>query len=171
MPLTILNRQRAFKISKKAAQPLFDAMLDAAGIAEREITLVFTSDRGIRELNRTYRHVNEATDCLSFVAGEGEDGQLAGPVLGDIVISLQSALAQGREYAPEDVSDEEVLLSEVVLLFTHSLMHLLGHDHDTPAKEKKMKAAEQELLTTVGLIGDDACSDHDCHTCGHGCCD
>ncbi len=166
MPLTIMNRQRTFKISKEAAQPLFDAMLEAAGVADREVSLVFTSDRGIRELNKTYRHIDEPTDCLSFPAGEGEDAHLAGNALGDIIISLERALAQGREQAPEDVSDDEVLLSETILLFTHSLMHLLGHDHDTPEKEQTMKAAEAALLMEVGLIGGE-CEEGDCACCHH----
>lgn len=69
---------------------------------------------------------------------EGEFGALAGDVLGDVIVSVPTAAKQARA-ARKDV------LSEVTMLLAHGLLHLLGWDHDTAAKDRKMKAETERL--------------------------
>jgi probable rRNA maturation factor len=149
VPLTILKRARKVPLAVTSLRPALESALAAAGVADREVTLVLVSDRAIHRLNREWRHVDAPTDCLSFPAGEGEDGQFAGEVLGDIVISVDTALAQGCEHVPEGTAPEDALAEEVVFLFVHSLLHLLGYDHHEPEDGEAMRAREREILGTI----------------------
>lgn len=106
-----------------------------------ELSIVITTDRRIRKLNRDWRGKDQATDVLSF-----EQDPKAG-VLGDIVISLDTARRQAKE-GGRPVSDE---LSR---LLAHGLLHLLGHDHEKPAEAKRMAKAEVALLGGIGLVGE-----------------
>ncbi|NOZ01620.1 MAG: rRNA maturation RNase YbeY, partial [Deltaproteobacteria bacterium] len=121
MSLVILNRQRAIRFDRKTVALRLEAVVRAAGVEDREVALVFLSDAAIHRMNRKWRGIDRATDCISFAACEGEGAQYAGSVLGDIFISLQTAERQARG----SIEDE------VVALFAHSLLHLMGHDHGT----------------------------------------
>ncbi|MGI6524649.1 MAG: rRNA maturation RNase YbeY [Bdellovibrionota bacterium] len=117
--------------------------LSSEGISKRanEVGVVFTDDREIRRLNKIYRNKNKPTDVLSFSQLEGEDGlDFEGGSLGDIVISLDTALNQAVKFK---VTPEQ----EVLRLLMHGMLHLLGYDHvDVPKEEgKKMRALEDTL--------------------------
>lgn len=149
MPLDILNRQRKVKLDTAALRPRLEAALAAAEVAHKDVTLVLVSDKAIHALNKEWRGIDAPTDCLSFPATEGEGGEFAGEVLGDIVISLERALEQGPIHLEGTVAPEKVLEEEVVFLFVHSLLHLLGYDHHKPADEKKMRAEEKRILAAL----------------------
>ena len=128
-----------------------------------EISLSFVSMDEIHALNRDYRGVDRPTDVLSFPMiedfeeldemyggeeeaddGEAEEeldgGAGAELLLGDVVICLEKALQQAEEYGH---SKER----EIVYLFTHSVLHLLGYDHMTDEDKKEMRAREEEVMT------------------------
>jgi probable rRNA maturation factor len=147
--LEILDRQRKVAFDRAAARPRFEAAMAAAGVADREVTVVLVSDAAMRRLNRDWRAIDKPTDCLSFPAAEGEDGEFAGAVLGDIVLSLQTALRQGREHAAPGTPDDRALADEVLVLFVHSLLHLMGHDHQAANDSRRMKAKERAVLAAV----------------------
>lgn len=115
-----------------------------------EISLTFTDDEGIRRLNRDFRHLDQPTDVLSFPLLEGADDEPAivggqpADLLGDIVISLERAVAQADEYGHS-------VEREVGFLFVHGLLHLLGYDHDTPEGERDMRQREEAALQAIGL--------------------
>jgi len=154
MPLDILNRQRKVPFSASAVRPRLEAAIEAAGVADRETTLMLVSDAAIRRLNREWRGIDRPTDCLSFPADEGEDAGFAGDYLGDIVISLERAREQGPIHLDHDLPPgSDPLTEEVVFLFVHSLLHLLGHDHHRPAQEKRMRAQEARILAAPGVGG------------------
>ena len=120
---------------------------DFAGQAEISVTLC--GDERIRELNRGYRGIDRVTDVLSFPLfdEEGEDGGEKTP-LGDIVIDLDRALSQADEYghSPE---------REIAFLTVHSMLHLLGYDHEEgKAEESEMFSKQEEILTLLGLTRD-----------------
>ena len=131
--------------------------MDAAGLPDCELSLTLTSDASIRKLNRDYRGKDRATDVLSFSQIEERDGILPDPMkvrnregmpLGDVVISIDTALTQSRDY---DVTPTERLRA----LLIHGFLHLLGYDHErSPAEARKMFARERELAADVSRLMD-----------------
>lgn len=118
---------------------------------ELEVSVTFVDDRRIHELNRTWRGVDRPTDVLSFPQLEPGTGEpevslpAGGPVLlGDVVISLERAEAQAREYGHS-------LEREVSFLTAHGVLHLLGYDHQDPESEARMLALTEEALSRVGV--------------------
>lgn len=103
-----------------------------------EVSLTFTDNARIQELNRTYRHVDRPTDVLSFPMDEPD-------LLGDIVISLERAKEQSLAYGHS-------FERECAFLFVHSVLHLLGYDHEnSPQEEKDMFARQEAILEKMGL--------------------
>jgi probable rRNA maturation factor len=147
--LTVLNRQRKIAFDRKALLPRLEAALEAAELGDCEVALVLVTDAAIRKLNRQWRDVDAPTDVLSFPAHEGPGGQFADEELGDVVISLERALDQGPIHVP-DAPPERAFEDEVVFLFVHGLMHLLGHDHHKPDDARRMRAAEKRILKRCG---------------------
>lgn len=122
------------------------ATLSFEGFArEAEVSVTFTDDESIHRLNREYRKVDRPTDVLSFPLYDGEE-PVAGPVaLGDVVLSLERAAAQAEEYGHS-------LEREVAFLTVHSVLHLLGYDHETSEEdEKEMFARQEKILTIAGF--------------------
>lgn len=94
------------------------------------------------ELNRTYRGVARPTDVLAFPMTEGRFGGLTAELLGDVVISVETA---ARQAGPAG------LRGELSLLLTHGVLHLLGYDHGTPAERRVMWRKQGEVLAALGL--------------------
>ena len=118
-----------------------------------------TAER-IQELNKQYRNIDSSTDVLSFPLGEDgvydENPETGAKMLGDIVISMEHAVAQAELY-------EHTLQREVAFLTVHSMLHLLGYDHVNGGLERvRMREKEEEVLIKLGLhrtssyyLGDD----------------
>lgn len=114
-----------------------------------EISVTFVDDETIHELNKKHRNIDKSTDVLSFPLGEnGEyDTNLdtGAKLLGDIIISIEHAYAQAEKYG-------HTLQREIGFLTVHSLLHLLGYDHENGGLEAvKMREKEEAVLTRVGL--------------------
>ena len=112
-----------------------------------EISVTFTDNEGIRELNAVHRNIDRPTDVLSFPLFEKEELSEAsdGDALGDIVISLEKAREQANEYGHS-------FEREVAFLTVHSMLHLLGYDHEISEEdEKEMFEKQEEILKTIGL--------------------
>lgn len=105
---------------------------------------MLTDDATIHALNREYRGVDRATDVLSFSQREGEDGDPAGQLLGDIVISVERARGQADTYGHS-------MEREMGFLSVHGILHLLGWDHEEPDDERRMMAKTEEILGLMGL--------------------
>lgn len=137
-----------FDAEKLAEDCAREALLEEGVEDDAEVSLTFTDNAGIRELNRKYRDIDRETDVLSFPMGD-EDGFEVNPetgalLLGDIVISLERAKAQSEEYGHS-------MRREVAFLITHSLFHLLGYDHMTPEEEKEMFEKQEKVLRKLGI--------------------
>ncbi len=109
-----------------------------------EVSLTFTDDEGIRELNSRYRNIDRATDVLSFPQIDfGTDGvdlsDNSYKILGDIVISLERAKAQAAEIGHS-------LEHEAAFLCVHSTLHLLGYDHVTSEEDEKIMFGKQKEI-------------------------
>ena len=114
-----------------------------------EVEVTFVDDNQIKEYNKEYRDIDKSTDVLSFPLGE--DGiydtnpQTNNKMLGDIVISVEHAIAQGELYG-------HGLRREIAYLTVHSMLHLLGYDHiDEGIQKAIMREKEETILTELGL--------------------
>ncbi len=109
--------------------------------APAELSIAITEDTTVRELNRRYRGVDAPTDVLSFASGEADFVVPPGRArqLGEIVISHQTARRQAED-AGHPVE------TELAHLLVHGILHLLGHDHESPAEARSMRAREEALL-------------------------
>lgn len=119
-----------------------------------EISVTFVNDEQIRELNRQYRDIDKSTDVLSFPLGiDGVydiNNDTGAQMLGDIVISMQHAVEQARLYGHS-------LQREVGFLTVHSMLHLLGYDHENGGLEMvRMREKEEAVLTQLGLKRNDS---------------
>lgn len=108
-----------------------------------ELSLSLVRDPAIRKLKREYFGIAAATDVLSFPAGDFPGGGLR--PLGDIVISLDTARRAVRELG-------STLERELALYLAHGLLHLLGHDHQTPKAARRMERLERKLLGHAGML-------------------
>lgn len=115
---------------------------------QAEVGVVFADDAYIRELNRDYRGIDASTDVLSFALDEGEEPAVQGgpeeSLLGDIVISLETAERQAAEFGHS-------LEREMAYLTVHGMLHLVGYDHEEEADKTAMRRQEEHILTVLGI--------------------
>lgn len=148
------NDQERFPISyslKRLIRRAVIASLDYEGFAnEIEVSVTFVDNEGIRALNAQYRGIDRATDVLSFplIDFEGGDAPAADEpriMLGDVVLSLERASEQAEEFGHS-------LRREVAFLTVHSMLHLLGYDHELGDEEDAdMRRRQREILDGMGL--------------------
>lgn len=113
-----------------------------------EVSVSFVDDEQIRELNAQFRNIDRSTDVLSFPLGEdGEydfNNETEAYMLGDIVISMETALKQAEIYG-------HTLEREIGFLTVHSMLHLLGYDHVNDTLGAKIMREKEELV--LGELG------------------
>ena len=117
-----------------------------------EVSVTFVDNEQIRELNAEYRNKDSATDVLSFPLGEyGEydvNMETGALLLGDIIISVPRAIEQAEMYGHS-------LRREIGFLTVHSMLHLLGYDHENEGIEAvRMREKEEQVLNKLGLKRD-----------------
>ena len=116
---------------------LFEMVSSAEAPRETgEVNLVFTTDAGMRRLNKQYRGLDKTTDVLSFNLDEPSDG---GGTFGEIYISVARAGRQAEEYG-------HGRYEEYLRLACHGFLHLFGYDHEEPVQEKAMQKREKSFL-------------------------
>lgn len=132
---------------------------------EFEVNLTLTDNEGIREMNREFRQLDMPTDVLSFPMVDydrpgdfshledreaavscfhPETGEL---LLGDIVISLERAREQAKEYGHS-------LKREICFLVAHSMLHLFGYDHMEEGERREMELKQEQVLQSLGIVRD-----------------
>ena len=144
-------------MTSKARETVQNVLQQAADLLELgpevEISVLLVDNETIRSLNRDYRNKDAATDVLSFPMEEAMDGEpepavIGGPterLLGDLVISVEMAVAQAAEYGHS-------LERELAFLSVHGLLHLLGYDHELGVEaEAAMQAEEKRILSVLGI--------------------
>lgn len=159
MKVSIRNNQRKFKVTKDMRDLVRSAVKAALEYMDfplkSEVSVMFTDDEEIHELNRLHRGVDRPTDVLSFPLFEyDENGDIIEDdldfnpngemILGDIVISLETASRQAQEYGHS-------FEREIGFLTVHSMLHLFGYDHMTPEDEGEMFGYQREILERMGL--------------------
>jgi len=126
-------------IYKKDMKSVISALLHKLGLPDTtEISILFTDDKNMRIFNKSYRELDKTTDVLSFPQGFSENNHL----LGDILISLDTAIRQSKTYQvdPED---------EIDRLLVHGILHLLGYDHKKKKEREQMREKENILINYI----------------------
>lgn len=114
------------------------------GYTESELSILVVDDEEMRRINREYRDVDAPTDVLAFPMHEGEFGDVAPELLGDVVISAPTAAAMAQEHGCP-------LAAVLDLLLVHGTLHLVGYDHRGNAGETaKMFQKTLQLLEDLG---------------------
>lgn len=153
MLITLENDQDKIIIDDALKDKLIaglNAVAQLHGLTEQtEVDITIVDDEEIHRLNREYRDVDRPTDVLSFALDEGDDEPelVDAPeehLLGDIIISAETAQRQGEEFG-------HGLTREVVYLAVHGLLHLLGYDHMKEEDKVIMRAKEEEALREIEL--------------------
>ncbi len=149
----ITNDQKAVKIPtgvRLLVRRCCNAVLTFEDFSEpAEISVTFVDDERIHELNKMHRDVDKSTDVLSFPLGENgvydKDLETGACLLGDIVISVETAVRQADTYGHS-------LQREIGFLTVHSMLHLLGYDHVNGGIEAvRMREKEEHVLSELGL--------------------
>jgi probable rRNA maturation factor len=141
MPISIKNRQKLLKIDLNRLRKSLKKLLSELNCHDRTIALLLVDDKEIQKLNNTYLKRNHATNVLSFAMTEGEFGNINPEILGDIVISVESA---SRDALISHID----LMDELEFLIIHGLLHLLGYDHESTSVERviQMSGRERDLF-------------------------
>jgi probable rRNA maturation factor len=113
-------------------------LLRELGRPKAELSIALVDDAAIAELNQRYRGKSGATDVLSFSLLEGAHAERRGDLLGDVVVSLDTAAVQARR-------GRRSLDDEVLRLLIHGTLHLLGHDHERDDEARRMRAEERRM--------------------------
>lgn len=140
--VTVLNRQRGTRVEPAGLARRAQACLCELGIPNAELCIVLVSDRSIQRLNRKYLGRSGPTDVIAFPMREGCGSDLNPEVLGDVVVSVETA---GRHARARRVPLEE----EIDLLVAHGLLHLLGYDHSGAGKDASRMFRKQRSLAGV----------------------
>lgn len=131
---------------RKAAERI----LDVLGYPDGELCLTVTGDRGIRSINRDYLGKDRPTNVISFAMQEGDFAGLNPNVLGDVIVSVDTAAREAEEGGM-------VFFSRLVFLLLHGILHVVGYDHERSGETEalRMEAKEREvfgLLEKEGLV-------------------
>lgn len=151
--VVITNKQKTVKIPtgiRMLVRRCCNAVLQLEKFeGSAEISVTFTDNAGIRELNKQYRDKDIETDVLSFPMGENgvydTDMETGAKILGDVVISMEKARDQAELYGHS-------LQREVGYLTAHSVLHLLGYDHMEEAEKREMRDREEEVMEYLGIV-------------------
>ncbi len=150
--VVITNKQKAVKIPtgiRMLGRRCCNAVLKLENFeGPAEISVTFTDNAGIRELNKQYRDKDIDTDVLSFPMGENGvydiDMETGAKILGDVVISMEKARDQAERFGHS-------FQREVGYLTAHSVLHLLGYDHIDNLEKVRMREKEELVMEQLGL--------------------
>ena len=156
------NQTRGSGLDTRALARVLERLLAQIGEEGTSVSLTFVRDPAMRELNREHRGKDAPTDVLSFpifapdafdrtgptrpLARTGPAGRDGAPerMLGDIVVSVDTALRQAADY-------DAPLEREVQRLLIHAVLHLAGHDHMEPGERAVMEAEERRLADSIQM--------------------
>ena len=144
MKIAIENRQRKLKVSKVPLRKVARRILSVSGCPDAELSILIVNDAQIREINRDYLGKDRPTNVISFAMQEGEGEGVQPDLLGDVVISAETA-------ARDAVEARTSFESELYFLLLHGVLHLLGYDHErgTQAEAKRMEVREHEVFSVI----------------------
>jgi probable rRNA maturation factor len=140
MGVLIDNRQNRYKIPLKKIQKKAQAVLNALDCPDGELSLLVVDDPQIAELNKKYLNRHGPTNVLAFPMRQGEFANLTPQLLGDVVISVETAASEAKN---SGISMQE----RFTQLIVHGVLHLFGYDHEeSKQQERKMEEKSDELM-------------------------
>jgi probable rRNA maturation factor len=145
MPVFVSRKARSsVALRSRQVRSIAERMLRHLGRDEHELSILLTDDVFIRTLNETHRGKDRPTDVLAFPQNEeeGTPTRMDHGLLGDVVISLDTAQRQAKRH-------KHALLDEVSFLLAHGILHLLGYDHQTDEEEAIMNAMTSKLVESA----------------------
>ena len=158
MNITYNDEQRRIKVPAAAKKLLREALQAVAELHalpdNTEVDITIVDDKAIHQINKEYRQVDRPTDVLSFAFDESADEEPEihdnpeAHLLGNIIISAETARRQGQEYG-------HGFNRELAYLAVHGCLHLLGYDHMQPKEKAVMRAEEEKALQKIQLSQQD----------------
>jgi probable rRNA maturation factor len=143
MEVQIDNRQVKHRISKKKIQKTAKAILSALGYPDAELSILIVDDQQITHLNQQYLNREGPTNVIAFAMQEGPFAEIAPDLLGDVVISVETAHRQAKNAGLN-------MLDYFDQLLIHGILHLLGYNHEKDRSEAdKMEQKAKELLKAI----------------------
>ena len=137
--ISIKNLQKKIKINSRSIKSLANNVLKHYGISDAELSVVFVDDPRITDLNKQYLNHDYSTDVLAFKMSDGQYGEINPQVLGDVVLSVDTAKVQADKLKLR-------IESELNLYLIHGILHLLGFSDKTKSGFNKMKKMQKELI-------------------------
>ncbi len=141
----------AAAVCRRAARAALVASRSDLGPGSLEVSIVLANDELVRELNRGYRNLDEATNVLSFpavvpaaLAARGRRADTVPALLGDVAVAFETARAEAR-------AEHKPLRHHLAHLVVHGVLHLLGYDHASEVEAEVMESLETEVLAGLGI--------------------
>lgn len=146
MDIQIANRQKRHRISLGRMRRTARILMNSLGHPEGELSILLVDDGQIAALNRLHLHREGPTNVIAFPMQEGRFAHIGPDVLGDVVISVDTASREARRSGLE-------LEERLVQLLVHGLLHLCGYDHEQGAADARRMAAKSRRLLKVLRAG------------------
>ena len=147
MKIWIRNRQKHIPLNLRKIRRGAQRILTELGLLEAELSLLFVNDLQIQVLNRRYLRRDKPTNVLAFPMRKGEFSTLHPHLLGDLVISVETAKRQSNRFGLDE-------MEMVILLMVHGVLHLIGYEHEGTKKgAREMTLKQKELFQNVMKTG------------------
>jgi probable rRNA maturation factor len=137
--ILITSNQKLVKLDRVGLRRDVRKVLELLGGGERELSLLFVDDEGIRTINRDYLRRDRPTNVIAFSLSEGFFGEVNPGILGDVVVSVETA---GREASAAGIPVGDAVLNLVI----HGILHLTGYDHEGTGGRARVMSAVQEAI-------------------------
>ena len=139
----LLNKPTHLKLKKEILNLIFKSISGNIGKNQNwTLNIVFVGDAQMRELNRNYRNIDSPTDVLSFHYFDDFKRLIQKEIAGEIILSENKIISQSKEYW---LTKEQ----ETYKLIIHSILHILGFDHETDEDYAEMNEEEEKILKTI----------------------
>lgn len=155
MAISFQNRQKIIPIDTRTLKKILRKLLAALDQQSCDLSVSVVDDARIQRLNARYRGIDRPTDVLAFAMREGANAHLTPQLLGDLVISAETAMRQAH-------ARRRALAEELTHLLIHGTLHLVGYDHEaSPAAARVMGAKARALWRLVAPLVTDPMSGED----------
>lgn len=143
MAVLISNRQKRKRILLREIRHKAQAVLNALGYPEHELSILIVDDKEMAQLNAQYLHREGPTNVIAFPMQEGDFADVNPMMLGDVVLSVDTAQAEAR-------AARIPFAARFTQLLVHGILHLVGYDHETDEEEaRRMEAKSDELIAML----------------------